>query len=370
MACVPSLRTETPGQEGERSSPDPGDSPADSTACAGLMPKGFCNRTVASARPRQVDDLAAVAVLPSRRAERRWRLRCGGSAAKSRAFPRHAYGTPAPRPPLTPTGTAGPTATSRQGPPLTPSSPLTRPNKDGTTLRRTMKPPVRAPKTVRRRSRARTFTSVAVAAGQSSNMLPDLLKQAVEHRWQSLALTGALRRSCGLLRALILLPSRSRPQHGTQAKGGSWILHGGEEICLVEAIAVQIDAAIERASAGGLPRTNRCCSDPCRPSASGRLVPVPGGGCAAELRRVSEAHPVEMSPSKGLRSRLRRALPHLALTSGNVLAGDRSGHALAQVGSPRDMSLSTVDGVSRTGARQQHAFQVCAPAFTGVRHRP
>src|SRR5260370_8498016 len=51
MACVPSLRTEAPGQEGERSSPDPGDSPADGTTCAALIPRGFCNRTVASARP-------------------------------------------------------------------------------------------------------------------------------------------------------------------------------------------------------------------------------------------------------------------------------------------------------------------------------
>ena len=68
MAYVPSLRTEAPGQEGERSSPDPDDSLADSTTCAGLIPRGFCNRTVASARPRQVDDLAAAAVLPGRRA--------------------------------------------------------------------------------------------------------------------------------------------------------------------------------------------------------------------------------------------------------------------------------------------------------------
>ena len=38
----------------------------------------------------------------------------------------------------------------------------------------------------------------------------DLLKHMIEHRWQLLALTGALRRSCGLFAGPDLAPIRGR----------------------------------------------------------------------------------------------------------------------------------------------------------------
>jgi hypothetical protein len=73
---------------------------------------------------------------------------------------------------------------------------------DGTTAEQCcgnlITPQVRSHLAATRRSRARTFTGVAVVAGQSLNMPLDLLKHTVEYRWRSSGLTGTRRTSCGL----------------------------------------------------------------------------------------------------------------------------------------------------------------------------
>ena len=68
-----------------------------------------------------------------------------------------------------------------------------------------------------RRSTARTFTSVMVASGQSLNTSSDLLERIAECRWQLLALTGALRRSCGLFAGRAGLSSMTPPPQDAEA---------------------------------------------------------------------------------------------------------------------------------------------------------